>query len=127
MLNVNKTLCNLYSENENNEFCCIDGTTGSLNRRLKTMTLNACLMGTLMFQYTCTWTLNLRVHVSLNYTHFNTDSIKTCTFLFLNTREIETLSVDTKFKTSVVEAIEVGTLVYVVSRAFRRDRTLFCY
>lgn len=78
MLNVNKTYSNLCSENENNEFCCIVGTTEFSNRRLKTMTLNACRMYARTF--------NTRVHVYLNYTRFNTDSIKTCLFLFLNTR-----------------------------------------
>lgn len=45
MLNANKTYCNLCSANENNEFCCIGGTSGFLNTGLKTMTLNACRMG----------------------------------------------------------------------------------
>ncbi|XP_025204441.1 zinc finger BED domain-containing protein 1-like [Melanaphis sacchari] len=32
-----KAYCDLCTENENNEFCCIGGTTGSLGRHLKTI------------------------------------------------------------------------------------------
>lgn len=33
----NKAYCNLCSENENNEFCCNGGSTGSLGRHLATI------------------------------------------------------------------------------------------
>jgi len=32
-----KAYCDLCTENENNEFCCIGGSTGSLGRHLKTI------------------------------------------------------------------------------------------
>lgn len=34
---VNKAYCNFFTKNENNEFCYISGTTGSMGRHLKTL------------------------------------------------------------------------------------------
>lgn len=117
MLNVNKTYSNLCSVNENNEFCCIDGTTGFSNRRLKTMTLNACRMYTRNFQYTCTRIFKL--HSLQHRFHKNM-----YVFFLIHVKwrpcPHKTLSIDTKFKTSGVEAIEVGTLACVVSKATGR-------